>query len=167
MRSDGAQADTSFCSTPAPATIDGPTTVVTDCTGLLQNPGFEKGNLSGWTVQNSVVIDSALKLNGSYSAKFTQGSVPQAHLMQTFATIQGRIHTLTAWGYVISGYPIHYKLFNSVGATLAAGDIASASQGSWVKITASFTGDGNPAKIDFYYAGAAKPQLDSVTIAVQ
>lgn len=62
---------------------------------LLVNPGFETGNLNGWSGQATVT--QADRRSGSWSARFTNGSIEQL-----VATTPGKTYKLFGWVRIAS-----------------------------------------------------------------
>src|SRR5262245_49496880 len=63
---------------------------------LLVNPGFETGNLSGWTCQNASVVTSPVR-TGSFALSSTPTASINGQCTQTVTVVPNSAYTLSAW----------------------------------------------------------------------
>lgn len=79
------------------ATMDSPF----DVTGYITNPGFEYGDLSGWTVTSGALgvqsNNQGFKVGGWYAEKWqASGALPACSMTQTITNLPAGYYTLTA-----------------------------------------------------------------------
>src|SRR5579862_9330640 len=75
---------------------------------VLSNPGFETGNLGGWTTygaNTSVLLGTAIPHSGSYYFKVYQafnGQINYNGVFQDTASGPGAVYSADGWAYTLS-----------------------------------------------------------------
>ena len=63
---------------------------------LVQNPGFETGDFTDWTVSGNIGVFPGGANSGTYSASFT-GAISGGYLNQNIATTTGDVYDISFW----------------------------------------------------------------------
>ncbi len=126
---------------------------------LLVNPGFETGNLSGWSGQAQAT--QADRRSGSWSARFTNGS-----LEQVVATTPGKTYKLTAWVRIASqsgndwgGFRIEVQSFDWRQLAFSGWITLESAGSGWTKYALSFTAATSQSRIQIGYFGGPNQQI--------
>lgn len=110
---------------------------VTDCTGLLSDPGFEMGG-DGWTLNGSGISTRAK--TGAKGMQVYNGKP----LSQSFQTIAGKRYSLSFWVYGFGGMGATIR----VDGNLVVSDPVGGSNYAWFQGGGSFTGNGGAMKLE-------------------
>jgi hypothetical protein len=105
-------------------------------TNLVANPGFESGNLSGWSCSQGSVTTSAPH-SGTYALAGAASASDNAQCVQNVAVVSGSQYTLSAW---IKG---SYVYLGVTGGASTWTPTASA----WSQLTLTFTASSSTAQI--------------------
>lgn len=83
---------------------------------LLTNPGFEAGNLSGWTCSGGSVTTSPVR-SGSYALAGAATASDHAKCTQTVTVVPNTAYTVSAW---VRGNPVYLGITNGPSTWTAA-----------------------------------------------
>lgn len=171
VRSDGTTVSYGDCPGTMPAQKDGPTKIVTDCGGVLTNPGFEAGSLQGWTVGRTgtvgyPTISTSPVHGGSYSMAFANAS-NTSWAEQSFQTQPGVTYTLSGWGYGFGSYNASMAIYNAGGTSMLSLVWTNGSgNGIWTQKSGSFVGDGGVYLIRFWgRSGTTAVRIDDIVLS--
>jgi hypothetical protein len=130
--------------TPVPTQASTPTPVPTTSSGSNQitNPGFETGNLSGWSCNTGDTVVSSPVHSGSYALQITPSSSTTGECDQTI-TVQPN-HTYTLSAYVDGPYAY-------IGVQNGASNWTSSS--NYSQLSVSFTTGASQSSITIYIHG--------------
>jgi len=129
--------------TPTPTPTSTPTPTPTPTGGnLVANPGFETGNLSGWSCQSGDTVVTSPVHSGSDAVQLTPSSSTDGECDQTI-TVQAN-HTYTLTAYVDGPYAY-------IGVQSGASTWTSSS--SYTKLSVTFTTSTSQTSITIYVHG--------------
>jgi hypothetical protein len=129
--------------TPTPTPTNTPTPTPTPTSGnLVVNPGFETGNLSGWSCQSGDTVVTSPVHSGSDAVQLTPGSSTDGECDQTI-TVQAN-HTYTLTAYVDGPYAY-------IGVQSGASTWTSSS--SYTKLSVTFTTSSSQTSVTIYVHG--------------
>jgi|GEM_PF-644604 len=129
--------------TPTPTPTSTPTPTPTPTGGnLVANPGFETGNLSGWSCQSGDTVVTSPVHSGSDAVQLTPSSSTDGECDQTI-TVQAN-HTYTLTAYVDGPYAY-------IGVQSGASTWTSSS--SYTKLSVTFTTSSSQTSITIYVHG--------------
>jgi Fibronectin type III domain/Carbohydrate binding domain/Glycosyl hydrolases family 18 len=112
-------------------------------TNLLANPGFETGNLSGWTCSGLDSVVTSPVHSGSYALAGAASSSDDAQCSQTVSVKASTSYTLSGW---VEGAYVY--LGESGGS-----DDWTPSATSWQQLTTTFTTGASTTSISVYVHG--------------
>ena len=103
------------------------------CANLVQNPGFETGDFTGWTVSGDISAFAGGAHSDTYSASF-DGAISAGSLDQTIATTPGDVYDISFWlfGYTQGGINVS----GSFGSDTFY-SVNDLHNGSYIQITAN------------------------------
>ncbi|MEZ0070193.1 hypothetical protein ABIA32_006245 [Streptacidiphilus sp. MAP12-20] len=116
-------------------------------TNLLSNPGFETGNLSGWSCDSLGTVVSTPVHSGGYSLQGAASASDDAQCTQTVAVQPNTTYNLS--GYVEGNYV--YLGVTGSGTTDTSSWTASAP--SWTQLTDTFTTGASTTSVQVYVHG--------------
>lgn len=151
-RSDGTvEKDTKLCGNPTPSPSQGPVQNVTDCGGVLQNPGFETtatSSFPGWTSVGTPIV-STFKHGGTYAYDFNRGSGTK-QLYQDVPTQIGVDYTISywCWSFLSAGTTIM-----SWNGTQVASCHSNDRNGAWLQSSATVKATSATSRLTFTMAG--------------
>ena len=129
--------------TPTPTPTSTPTPTPTPTGGnLVANPGFETGNLSGWSCQSGDTVVTSPVHSGSHALQLTPSNSTDGECDQTI-TVQAN-HTYTLTAYVDGPYAY-------IGVQSGASTWTSSS--SYTKLSVTFTTSSSQTSITIYVHG--------------
>jgi len=109
---------------------------------LISNPGFETGNLSGWSCDAGDVVVTSSVHSGSYALQMTPGSATTGQCTQTLSVQPSTAYTLSAY---LNG-PYAYLGVNGYSATWT-------SSSSYTQLSYAFTTGSSTTSITLYVHG--------------
>jgi chitinase len=112
-------------------------------TNLLTNPGFESGNLSGWTCSAADSVAQSPVHSGSYALAGAASSGDDAQCSQTVSVQPSSSYTLSGW---VEGNYVY------IGTTDGSDDWTP-SAGSWQQLSDSFTTGASTTSVTVYVHG--------------
>ncbi|HEY3955828.1 MAG TPA: glycoside hydrolase family 18 protein [Streptosporangiaceae bacterium] len=112
-------------------------------TNLLTNPGFESGNLSGWTCSATDSVAQSPVHSGSYALAGAASSSDDAQCSQTVSVQPSSSYTLAGW---VEGNYVY------IGTTDGS-DNWTPSAGSWQQLSDSFTTGASATSVTVYVHG--------------
>ncbi|GAA4416188.1 chitinase [Actinokineospora soli] len=119
------------------------TTGTASAANLLLNPGFETGNLTGWTCTGSASVTSTDKKTGAYAVTATPAGQDNARCSQTVTVQPGQRYTLTAW--VKGAYT--YLGASGTGTT----DVSTWTPSTaWTQLSTAFTTGASTRQVTVY-----------------
>lgn len=130
--------------TPTPTATSTPTPTPTPNPGgnLVVNPGFETGNLSGWTCEAGDTVVTSPVHSGSDALQVTPGSSATGECDQTIAVQANHTYTLTAY---VDG-PYAYLGVQSGASTWT-------SSSSYTRLSVTFTTGASQTSVTIYIHG--------------
>jgi chitinase len=118
-------------------------TPATAATNLLTNPGFETGNLSGWTCSSLDSVVQSPVHSGSYSLAGAASSSDDAQCSQTVSVQPSSNYTLSGW---VQGDYVY------IGTTDGSDDWTP-SASSWQQLSTSFSTGASTTSVTVYVHG--------------
>jgi Fibronectin type III domain/Carbohydrate binding domain len=112
-------------------------------TNLLTNPGFEAGNLSGWTCSSLDSVVQSPAHSGSYSLAGAASSSDDAQCSQTVSVQPSSNYTLSGW---VQGDYVY------IGTTDGSDDWTP-SASSWQQLSTSFSTGASTTSVTVYVHG--------------
>jgi chitinase len=112
-------------------------------TNLLTNPGFEAGNLSGWTCSSTDSVVTSPVHSGSYALAGAASSSDDAQCSQTVSVEPSSAYTLSGW---VEGSYVF------IGETGGADDWTPTAS-SWQQLSTSFTTGSSTTSVTVYVHG--------------
>ena len=100
---------------------------------LVQNPGFESGDFTGWTVSGNISVFAGGAHSGTYSASFDDAS-SIGSLDQTIVTTPGDVYDISFWLYADTQGGINVS--GSFGSDTFY-SVNNLHNGSYIQITAN------------------------------
>ena len=131
--------------TPTPAPTPTPTPVPTPTGGVIANPGFETGNLIGWTASGTTSVVTTAH-SGTYAARGgSAGPTGNSSVSQTF-TIPSGATSLSFWYQVYCPDSVSYDWAtatlrdNTTATTTTMLGRTCTRTGTWVQVSANVSG---------------------------
>ena len=124
-----------------------PATTLAAATNLVTNPGFETGNLSGWSCTATTTVVGSPTHSGSFAAHGLPAGQDDAQCDQVVSVVPNSQYTLTVW--VQGGFAF-------VGDTgTGTTDTSNFTQGaaSYTQLTTSFTTGANTTATTIFFHG--------------
>lgn len=143
----------SFLSAPAVAllvcgaALSGAMTPASAATNLLANPGFESGNLSGWTCSGTDSVTGSTVHSGAYALAGAAGSSDDAQCSQ-------QVSVQPSSSYALSGYVQGAYVFIGDSGT-GSSDTSNWTPGTsgWQQLSTSFTTGASTTSVTIYVHG--------------
>ncbi|MGH2480365.1 MAG: carbohydrate binding domain-containing protein, partial [Ktedonobacteraceae bacterium] len=142
--------------TPTPTPTGQPTPTPTGG-NLVSNPGFETGNLSGWTCQGGDTVASSPVHSGSFALAVMPTSSTTGECDQTISVQPGHTYTLTAF---VNG-PFAYLGMQNGGSIWT-------SSGSYTQLSVTLTTGASQTSIVIFvhgWYGQSTVNFDDVTLS--
>jgi chitinase len=133
-----------YTPTPTPTPASTPTPVPTPPQGgnLVTNPGFETGNLSGWSCDANDAVVSSPVHSGSYALAMVPGNSTTGECDQTITVQANHTYTLTAY---VDGSYAYLGVQN--------GSSTWTSSGSYTQLSVTFATGASQTSITIYVHG--------------
>jgi len=129
--------------TPAVTPTTGPTATPTPISGNpIANPGFEAGNLSGWTCDAGDVVVTSPVHSGSFAAQLTPSGSTTGQCSQTVAVQPNHTYTLSAY---VQG---NYAYLGIIG-----GASTWTNSSSYTQLSVSFTTGASTTNVTIFVHG--------------
>jgi len=122
---------------------------------ILTNPGFEAGNLSGWTCSGGSVTTNPVR-SGSYALAGAATASDHAKCTQTVTVVPNTTYTVSAW---VRGNPVYLGITNGPSTWTAAT--------AYTQLTLSFTSAAGQTSAQLYlhgWYGAGTYHADDVVL---
>ena len=116
-------------------------------TNLLVNPGFETGNLSGWTCSSLDSVVSSPVHSGSHALAGAASSSDNAQCSQTVSVQPSTSYSLTGW---VEG---NYVFIGDSGTGSSDTNAWTPSATSWQQLSTSFTTGASTTSVTIYVHG--------------
>jgi glucuronoarabinoxylan endo-1,4-beta-xylanase len=127
---------------------------------LVNNPGFETGNTSGWSPFGSVTLaaETSQVHSGTYAAQVTGRTATYMGISQSFvgALQSGQTYNVSAWVRLISGgsqtMQLTMQKTDGSGTSYAAMASGSVSSTAWTQLSGQYTYNpsGSVSALNFY-----------------
>lgn len=149
----------------ATATLSGVTWVL--ATEYIVNGDFETGDFSGWTrfgALGSTSVNATSDFDGDFGASFSPNQ--QGGIQQSFATIPGRVYTITLWLAHTAGAatPINSFFLDFGGVNIAGFSGYGALPFAKLTYAATATAPVSTLKLTFRDARPTVFRLDDVSV---
>jgi chitinase len=122
---------------------------------LLANPGFEAGNLSGWSCSGGSAVTSPVR-SGSYALAGAATASDHAKCTQTVTVVPNTAYTVSAW---VRGNPVYLGITNGPSTWTSAT--------AYTQLTLSFTTAAGQTSAQLYlhgWYGAGTYHADDVVL---
>jgi chitinase len=116
-------------------------------TNLLTNPGFEDGNLTGWTCSSTDSVTTSPVHSGSYALEGSATGSDYARCSQVVSVQPSSSYALTGW---VEG---DYVFLGDSGTGSSDTDDWTASAPSWQQLSASFSTGASTTSVTIYVNG--------------
>ncbi|HVK21783.1 MAG TPA: glycosyl hydrolase family 18 protein [Actinokineospora sp.] len=113
---------------------------------LITNPGFETGNLSGWTCTGAAVAGGDTH-SGTSALVGTPAGQDNARCSQTISVIPNTRYTLTAW---VKGA---YTYLGAAGTGTSDVSTWTPVSGTWAQLSTAFTSGASTKSVTIYLHG--------------